>query len=239
MKFIPLRDLLSNAIKKVGSNIQNYSRHPGRDFSRKRKLPVETLIAFLVAQGSGPLRDELIDYFGAPPDTISVQALCQQRNKLDPEALRQTFLGLTSSAYAQIQPEPYQFLAADGSTFTFASKPCFSPQEYHTRQGGADGSYGIHLNAMYDLGTGLYTDGVIQPASQKDEFRAFCTMVDRHRAPAGSRTIFIGDRGTALTTTWRMSPRRASSSSSAARMWTLRDPCFPWAFRQTARRTTG
>ena len=53
----------------------------------------------------------------------------------------------------------------------------------------------MHLNAFYDLQKHTYTDALIQPIHLKDEFRAFCDMVDRHDTQPGIRDVFIGDRG--------------------------------------------
>ena len=41
----------------------------------------------------------------------------------------------------------------------------------------------------------MYTDALLQPVHRKDEFRAFCTIVDRHPVTPGSKNIYIGDRG--------------------------------------------
>ena len=40
-----------------------------------------------------------------------------------------------------------------------------------------------------------YSGALIQPVHQKDEFRAFCVMVDHHLTLPGPRDVFIGDRG--------------------------------------------
>lgn len=53
----------------------------------------------------------------------------------------------------------------------------------------------MHLNAFYDLQGHTYTDALIQPVHFKDEYRAFCSMVDRYVAVPGHKTVFIGDRG--------------------------------------------
>lgn len=53
----------------------------------------------------------------------------------------------------------------------------------------------MHLNALYDLQKHTYTDALIQPVHHKDEFRAFCDMVDRHDLIPGTKDVFIGDRG--------------------------------------------
>ena len=53
----------------------------------------------------------------------------------------------------------------------------------------------MHLNAFYDLQKHTYSDAMIQPVHQNDEFRAFCDMVDRHHILHGTKDVFIGDRG--------------------------------------------
>ena len=53
----------------------------------------------------------------------------------------------------------------------------------------------MHLNAFYDLTTHTYTDAMIQPVHEKNEFGAFCNMVDRHEILAGKKKVYIGDRG--------------------------------------------
>ena len=57
------------------------------------------------------------------------------------------------------------------------------------------GFYSMHINAFYDLNRHIYTDALIQPAHQKDEFAAFCQLVDSHVCIPDTKTVFIGDRG--------------------------------------------
>ena len=54
--------------------------------------------------------------------------------------------------------------------------------------------YSIHLNAFYNLCKHTYSDAPIQLIHQKNEFAAFCTMVDRHDLLPGTKDVFIGDR---------------------------------------------
>lgn len=53
----------------------------------------------------------------------------------------------------------------------------------------------MHLNAFFNLKTNFYTDAIIQPVHSKNEFRAFCDMVDRYETRPERKTIFIGDWG--------------------------------------------
>ena len=89
MRFSPkaITDKLSHLIQEIAENAQQYARSPGRDFTRKRKLPVETLLTILLGMGNVSLPDELLDYFGVTLDAASAPAFVQQREKLLPEAV--------------------------------------------------------------------------------------------------------------------------------------------------------
>lgn len=74
--------------------------------------------------------------------------------------------------------------------------PSLVSEEYFVSEGHSrKGFYSIHINAFYDLSTNTYTDALLQPVHDKDEFSAFCTMVDRHEVFPGTKNIYIGDRG--------------------------------------------
>lgn len=136
-----------------------------------------------------------ISLYAVDPDSPSASAFNQQRAKLKPDALEAVFHRFNTSVLA-MEKAPYRFLAADGSTFTFFSRPSVSSPEYFVSEDhSAKGFYSMHLNALYDLHKHTYTDALIQPVHHKNEFRAFCDMVDRHRRLPHTRDVFIGDRG--------------------------------------------
>ena len=191
-----IKDSFSDAVNYVASNISKYTVNPDKDFTRTRKLEPNKLLSFLVSCGSSSTKIELLDFFGLSPDVPSASAFNQQRAKLKPEALEAVFHRFNSSVLSFGKTSDYRFLAADGSTFTFFSKPSFSVSEYFVAEGhSAKGFYSMHLNAFYDLQKHTYSDALIQPVHQKDEFRAFCDMVDRHHILPGTKDVFIGDRG--------------------------------------------
>lgn len=192
-----IKTAFSNAVSQVASGISLYAVHPGRDLTRNRKFGAERLLSFLVSCGSSSIKLELLDFFGLDPNAPSSSAFNQQRAKLKPEALEAVFRLFNSSLLAmEKQPSGYRFLAADGSTFTFFSKPSFSSPDYLVSEGhSAKGFYSMHLNAFYDLHKHMYSDALIQPVHFKDEFRAFCDMVDRHGLVPDLKDVFIGDRG--------------------------------------------
>lgn len=184
------------AIHTVESKISQYAVNPGKDLTRTKKLPPGKLMNFLVSQGSSSTKNELLDFFDMDANRPTASAFNQQRAKLKPEALEAVFHEFNSSVSSFGTLTDYRFLAADGSTFTFFSKPSFASPEYYVSEGhSARGFYSIHLNALFDLTSHTYTDAFLQPVHKKDEFRAFCNMVDDHVLIPGTKDVFIGDRG--------------------------------------------
>lgn len=195
MSYEKIKAAFNDSVNHVVSDIPQYVVAPGRDFTRSRKMGADKLISFLVSCGSSSTRIELLDFFGLQTDAPSASAFNQQRAKLRPEALEAVFHRFNSSVPVGTDPR-FRFLAADGSTFTFFSRPSFSSPEYFVSEGhSAKGFYSMHVNAFYDLRKHIYSDALIQPVHQKDEFRAFCDMVDRHDTQPATRDVFIGDRG--------------------------------------------
>lgn len=191
-----IKAAFSDAVEHVSSDIYLYAVDPDRHFTRTRKFHADKLISFLVSCGSSSTRLELLDFFGSDPLAPSASAFNQQRAKLRSDALEAVFHYFNSSVQTMYKPSDYRFLAADGSACTFFSKPSFSSPDYFVSEGhSAKGFYSMHLNVLYDLQKHTYTDALIQPVHQKDEFRAFCDMVDSHSLLPGTRDVFIGDRG--------------------------------------------
>lgn len=191
-----IKSLFSSSIQSVVSRISDFAVHPEKDFTRRKKFPADILLAFLISEGSSSTKNELLDFFDMDIDKPSDSAFNQQRAKLKPEALESVFRKFNESVDFLHGQTEYRFLAADGSTATFFSRPKFSPAEYFVEPGhSAKGSYSIHINAFYDLERHTYTDALLQPVHQKDEFRAFCEIVDRHPVSDETKNVYIGDRG--------------------------------------------
>ena len=196
MTHIELKELFNESITIISSNISQYVSDPCSDFTRARKLPPDILLSFLVSEGSSTTKNELLDFFDMDVDAPSSSAFCQQRGKLKPEGVEALFHEFTASIDNSRPVSDYRFLAADGSTATFFSKPNYSSPEYYVDQGhSAKGFYSIHINALYDLDNHSYVDALLQPVHEKDEFKAFTQMIDRYSSDKEKTAIFIGDRG--------------------------------------------
>lgn len=191
-----IKSLFTSSVASVVSNISQYTVNPQKDLLRNKKLPADKLISFLVSEGSSGTKNELLDFFDMDVLAPTASAFNQQRAKLKPDALEAVFMHFNSSVNAIEDTQEYRFLAADGSTFTFFCKPSLASSEYYVSEGHtAKGFYSMHLNAFYDLGRHIYTGALIQPVHNKDEFKAFCDIVDRHEILPDTKNVFIGDRG--------------------------------------------
>lgn len=191
-----IKSFLDTAILDAASHISDFTVHSETELSRSKKLPAKHLISFLINQGSSSTKNELLDYFHFGENTPTNSAFNQQRAKLKPEALQDVFYQFNQSAYSSEHFQNYRYLAADGSTFTFFSKPTFADDSYYISGGhSAKGFYSMHLNALYDLQHHVYTDALIQPIHEKDEFSAFCSLVDKQTTLPDVKNIYIGDRG--------------------------------------------
>jgi len=191
-----IKSFFTTAVTDIASNISQYTINPEKDLTRNRKFPADKLISFLVSEGSSSTKNELLDFFNMDVLSPSASAFNQQRAKLKPEALEAVFKLFNSSANSLEKTSGYRYLAADGSTFTFFCKPSYASQEYYVDpRHSSKGFYSMHLNAFYDLDRHTYTDALIQPIHDKDEFRAFCDIVDRHEILPNTKNVYIGDRG--------------------------------------------
>lgn len=191
-----IKTFFTSAIHSVEMNISQYVNDPSKDMTRTRKFPPAKLMNFIISEGSSSTKNELLDFFDLDVNRPTASAFNQQRAKLKPEAFEAVFRNFNSSIVSLDQKNNYRFLAADGSTTTFFSKKSLAAPEYYVSEGHSmKGFFSIHINALYDLHNHTYTDALLQPVHEKDEFRAFCDMVDRHVLIPGIKDVFIGDRG--------------------------------------------
>lgn len=187
---------LISAIDHVTNRISEFVYFPEKNFTRTGKLPPKKLFSFLISQGSSSTKNELIEAFDFAADHPSLPALIQQRAKLKPAALSEVFYDFNRSMDELHPNNEFRFLAVDGSTLTYQSNSRFSDEKFFTTQGNSEkGCYSIHAIASYDLMTNSYSDCVLQPIREKDEYKAFSTIADRHPLSAQASLVFIADRG--------------------------------------------
>lgn len=183
---------LFNCISMVTDSIGCYCSDPVSDFTRRRKLPVDVLIKYLIQNQSKATKSELCEYFVSSKDIPSDSALCQQRNKLDPLALKRICDLFTHSFEDYKTLKGYYILACDGSDinipFDKNDKETFCQNSRNSKPFSQ-----FHLNALYDCINEVYWDVSIDAASKKRECDALINMIKERKYP--TKSIIIADRG--------------------------------------------
>ena len=168
-------NVFNRSIKMVCNNIACYCSDPASDFTRKRKLPVETLIHFIIQMLSKSLNSELCEYFNDINSLPTTSALCQQRDKLDNY---KTWKG-------------FHILACDGSDVNIAYD---EKDEDTKRQNGNNKPFSqLHINGLYDCINHVFWDTSIDTAAKTRECAALMEMIMKHNYPINS--IITADRG--------------------------------------------
>ena len=116
MKPQVLKSLLIREIRALDQS--EYSKSPGTDFTRSRKIPFNVLIMTMLRMEGRSLSNELISLFPKANETPSVSAFVQQRNKLKAGIFDALFHSFVLSTEASQSPPTFnglRLLAVDGS----------------------------------------------------------------------------------------------------------------------------
>jgi hypothetical protein len=187
-----LKETLTSLIRQMAAAPAPYVKNPGTDFTRKKKLPFETVMQLLISMGGNSLYKELLESQGYNVNTASTSAFVQQRNKILPSAVECLFHEFTQSYTAIKDYRGYRLLAIDGSDLHIATDPADTDSFFQSHPD-TKGYNLLHLNAVYDLCNRLYVDALIQPRRLGNEGKALAAMVDR--SPITGKALVIGDRG--------------------------------------------
>lgn len=83
-----VKAILLASINELADNPVLYAKHPGRDFTRNRKLGFKDFLILLLTMEAECIKEELYRYFGRETSAPSKAAFCKQRSKLRQDALR-------------------------------------------------------------------------------------------------------------------------------------------------------
>ena len=187
-----IKSTLHSVIRDMAKHPEDFCYCPEKDFTRKRKLPFEKVLTLLVKMGGHSLRDEMLDSLAFKEKPASVSALVQQRSKILPEALEYLFHKFTDDCHKPKLYRGYRILAVDGSDLQFTPDPN-DPLCYFPGVNGQKPYSFLHLNALFDINSGLYLDAVIQKRRAANENAALVNMVER--SPIAEPVILTADRG--------------------------------------------
>lgn len=190
-----VKNSLLEIISGMAAHPQDFSKHPESDFTRNRKLDFSTLLHLIISMEAGTTKNELLKFFSYDISTASNSAFFQQRAKLTDDTLPYLFHAFNRLFPCELYKGRFQLLASDGSSFTFTRNP-LDLNSYFAPNGKSTNGYNqVHVIPLFDPLSKRYTDCVVQPIRKKNEFRALCTLIDRHPSLPDSIPIFIADRG--------------------------------------------
>lgn len=187
-----IKQRLTTIITQMSDSPSLYVKNPQSDFTRKRKLPFETMMHFLLSMGGNSIYKELLETQGYDANTATTSAFIQQRDKILPFAFEFLFRELTDTITQPQKYRGYRLFAVDGSDLHTATNPD-DHDTYFQSNPDEKGYNLLHLNALYDLCNRLYMDAYIQPRRSLNEHKALTNMVDRSNIH--DKVIVIGDRG--------------------------------------------
>ncbi|MCH1982518.1 IS4 family transposase [Ruminococcus sp. OA3] len=183
---------LETLISELATNPSLFLRNPSVDFTRNRKIDFKTLVGITMNSGGCTMNKELLDFFDFDVNTPTVSAYTQQRSKVLPEAFEFLFQEFNvQNQRIQNLYEGYQLLACDGCNLSIATNPKDSETAWKQNQYGGITNH-LHLNAFYDIQNRVYTDAIVQTASEYQEHRACIQMMERSHQ---SNVILVADRG--------------------------------------------
>lgn len=173
-----IKAILLATMNELAADPAKYAVNPGRDFSRNRKMGFKDFLLMFLTMEADCVKEELYRFFGRTTDAPTKAAFYKQRKKLKDGALRNLLLAFNKKLGKNLYNGTYQLIACDGSALNIFRNPddpdtFFEPNGKSTR-----GFNQIHVNAFYSILDRRFTDLLIQPSRKRNEYRAFCQMVD-------------------------------------------------------------
>ena len=198
MKVTPelVKNKLDDAISSVSQVSWLFASNADTDFTRDRKLPMDSLLRLMLKFGGKSLQNELTENY-LPPRIFreavpTKAAFSQQRKKLLPEGCYTMFRTFTDSLLALKTMEGYRLLACDGSTVPIPRNEEEEDYSVVTRKDRR--SYNqLHFNGLFDVLNRIFVDCIIDPGMHMRERAALINMV--HRLKKTPKDIILADRG--------------------------------------------
>ena len=190
-----IKTILLATINELSQDPEKYAVKPNIDFTRNRKLGFKDFMLMFLTMEADCIREEIYRFFGRIIDAPSKTAFYKQRKKLKEAAFQNLLLSFNKKLPKNLYHDKYEFWACDGSSADIFLNPkdqdtYFEPNGKSTR-----GFNQIHINAMFSLLDKRFTNILVQPARRRNEYSAFCSMVDSADISENSKIIFFGDRG--------------------------------------------
>jgi len=169
---------LDSLINEMAENVTEYVGNPGKDFTRKRKLPFADMVKLIITMGGNSICKELLDASGYDENTATSSAFVQRREKILPKAFEKLFRDFTGEYSGRKTYKGYRLYANDGSDLHIPTNPD-DPETHTSSNLNGSGHNLLHLNSLYDLLNRLYVDALVQTDKHKNEHSALLEMMKR------------------------------------------------------------
>ena len=188
---------LLRCVERLAARPEECARSPGRDFTRRRKIPLERLLWTLVTWGEDTISAELADAFGWDGSAPTCSAFCQRRSRLRADVMPRLHAEFLAEWHNVPFEGRFRLVAVDGTTVQLP--PSGDPRT-RVRSGPGPAEHNeAHPTALFDVRRHTFEDMAWRGARDQDEPGAFCELADRFdpgAAPDGTplEALFLGDR---------------------------------------------
>ena len=187
---------LNSAISTISDISWLYSKDPESDFTRERKLPMNSVLRLLLKFSGKSLQSELSVYYSSPSKAYqsipTKAAFTQQRQKLLWEGCYALFRSFTDSLPCLKLFDGYRLLACDGSSVCIPHNEKEKQYSVVTKEGYKSFNM-LHINGLYDILNRIYVDALVEPGLQRQERNALIHMTCHLENPES--VIVLADRG--------------------------------------------
>lgn len=190
-----IKAILLATIHELAQDPKKYAVKPGVDFTRKRKLGFKDFMLMFLTMEADCIREEIYRFFGRTLEAPSKTAFYKQRKKIKETAFQNLLLAFHKKLPKNLYNGKYEFWACDGSSADIFLNPKDTDTYFEPNGKSTRGFNQIHMNAMFSLLDKRFTNILVQPARKRNEYSAFCSMVDSADVSENSKIIFFGDRG--------------------------------------------
>jgi hypothetical protein len=158
---------LDKIIHSMEVSKQDFIVNPKKDFTRNRKLNFSAMLKTSLSMGTKSLSKEFLVPKRFLESQVTPSAFIQQRRKIKIQAYRHLFDKFNESIDIKTHKN-YQILAIDGTSIQITT----DKNDLNSYSNNQHGGYNyLHLNVLYDVCTGIYSDVLIQAANTSNEFQ--------------------------------------------------------------------
>ena len=189
-----IKATLMTIFDEIAADPRQFVNNPGKDFTRNRKIGFRDTLLMLLTMEADCIKEEIYRYFGRNKEAPSKSAFYRQRRKLNSQALATLLFMFNQKLPKELYNGKYQLIACDGSAADIFRNPEDPDTFFESNGKSSRGFNQIHINAFFSILDRRFTNLVIQPGRKRNEYAAFCEMVDA-AGKSGPPTIYFADMG--------------------------------------------